>query len=287
MPLPENWALVIRAALDEYLDKKTGGKPSGIPAAPFKALLIRQAEAVGLNFPPPGYENLKFSEFLSLFPSIVQIHRRPGQDVLLIRTGDLEILSDPTQIDVDQPLEKRERTAFRPDIFKAFTKISPSGHCFWYSRDSDKFIEGTTATLESSLIKVPPNTLEDSISDRRDFAETVADPRKNGPLINSLNDPLNALGAFSQVIKEQHLEREWHIFRFRRLESRIRDWCSTAEVDWSPTWTGISKPTNQALGTVTSREINSFLAGLMQLGPDDAKRVMVPLDIVLKLMRRD
>lgn len=283
----EIWAPIVQAALDEYLNKKSKAKSAVVPAAPLKPLLVRQSERAGIAFPPEGYEHLKFADFLDMFPSVVQTRRRPGQDVLVVKAEDVELLEGFVQFDSDQPHGKCERVAFRSDVFRAFTKLLPSGQCFWYSKSTDDFVEGEVGSVDPSLVQLAIYTLENAISERRDFANTIENTTQKDILLGATNDSLAPLRAFSQAVKELHVEREWHNFRFDRLERRIRGWASTAQIDWNPAWTSKAKPVRQGTVIITARETNSFLAELMQLGPEDAKRVMVPLDIVLKLMRRD
>ena len=111
--------------------------------------------------------------------------------------------------------------------------------------------------------------------------------RGGSQLVGTLVPPESALGSFSQAVKDLHLERSWHVFRFERVGQRVKDWASSKQLEWKPGWTSSSRSIALESSAINSRQTNAFLAGLMQLGPDDAKRVLVPLDIVLKLIRRD
>ena len=102
-----------------------------------------------------------------------------------------------------------------------------------------------------------------------------------------MGTPTAPLGAFSRVVKELHLERAWHVFRVERLVQKIDAWTKFAGIERNPAWESGVRSVKSESDTITARETNAFLAGLMQLGPEDAKRIMVPLDIVLKLIRRD
>jgi hypothetical protein len=278
------WAPVVTAAFNDYLTNKSGGRVTAIPAAPLKPLVARRAAEVGLQFPPEGYENRKFVEFLDSVPSAVSTRRRAGQDVLVAPTDRQDLL------DVDVALQtesNRDRSALRGDVFRAFTKIPRAGRQHWYSRAQDAFIELDAAHSDPSLIPVPSETIEGALADRTSFADSLPDDIRRSPLIEALREPSTALGDFTRKVKELRLERAWHMFRLNRLSQKVRTWGAEHQVEWSPSWTDINVSQAPDAAMVSARETNSFLAGLMQLGPEDAKRVLVPLDIVLKLMRRD
>lgn len=285
MTLQDTWAPIVQAALDEYLSKKMITEPVAIPAAPLKPLIVRHAEQLGLAFPPPGYERLKFVDFLDLFPSVVKARRRPGQDSLVVKAANAYVLDQVVSNDLGVS-NNREHVAFRPDIFDAFTKVLPIGKFYWYSRDGDEFLAREPGTAKHSLVQIPVVTIEDAFSERRDFANTVPEHRE--ALFAALDTQEYPLRAFSDAVKTRHLDRAWHLFRVDRLTKKINDWAEAAGVERNPAWEKNGarsiKPESNA---ITARETNAFLAGLMQLGPEDAKRVMVPLDIVLKLTRRD
>ena len=284
MTLQETWAPVVQAALDEYLSRKSGVESMAVPVAPLKPLVMRYAEQMGFVFPPQGYERLKFVDFLDFFPSVIRIRRRPGQDALVVRAANADLL-DHLVLEKSTSVTKREVVAFRSDVFNAFTKILPSEQCYWYSIESDEFsIDGANAS-QQSFVRVPSLTLEEAISERRDFAGTAIANRD--ALLDALGTPTAPLGAFSRVVKELHLERAWHVFRVERLVQKIDAWTKFAGIERNPAWESGVRSVKSESDTITARETNAFLAGLMQLGPEDAKRIMVPLDIVLKLIRRD
>ncbi len=282
----KTWAPIVRAALDDYLRKKSAASPIAVPAAPLKPLIARYAEQSGLVFPPAGYERFKFVDFLALFPSVIKIQRRPGQDALVVTAERADLFADFAQDDA-RPVNATRARVLRSDVFQAFTKIQPRGQHYWYSKVSDEFLATDVNRRGQSLVPVPVNTIEDALAERGDFVSTIADADQQRELRGVLSEPSSSLGAFSQLIKELHLEQSWHVFRFDRLVQRIKDWTVSERLEWNDDWTGRGRLTEQEQDTVTARETNAFLAGLMRLGPEDAKRVMVPLDIVLKLMRRD
>ncbi|WP_033365601.1 hypothetical protein [Bordetella sp. FB-8] len=286
MSLQETWVPVVQAALEEYLSKKSGATSVVVPAAPLKPLVVRNAEQLGLKFPPEGYERIKFVDFLDLFPSVIRTRRRPGQDTLVVKAQDVDLLNQVDKEDSDLAT-KRERISFRTDVFNAFTKILSEGQCYWYSREKDEFfVDGANAEGQSD-IQVPFLTLEDVLTERRDFANTVTAMAQRDELLGALNAGEAPLGSFSRAVKINHLERAWHIFRVARLAQRIKGWAESVGVKNSPSWECGAQSAKSEPDTVTARDTNAFLAGLMQMRPEDVSRIMVPLDIVLKLIRRD
>lgn len=287
MTLKEIWAPLIQAALDEYLSKKSATEPVAVPAAPLKPLVVRHAERAGLAFPPEGYEHFKFVDFLELFPSVVKAHRRPGQDALVVRAQDADLVDRLVLEEQNRPSAKREHVNFRGDVFNAFTKILPPERSHWYSRVEDKFFEDDSVINDKLLVQVPTLTLEDALDERRDFACTVKDVDQQELLRRALDESRGPLGAFGKAIKEGRLEGQWHLFRVDRVTRRIKDWADSVGLEVNPAWESPTRRAQPESDTVTARETNAFLAGLMKLGPEDAKRVMIPLDIVLKLIRHD
>lgn len=286
MTLQETWEPVVQSALDEYLSKKSSTEPMVVPAAPLKPLVVRHAQKMGLAFPPQGHERLKFIDFLDLFPLVIRTRRRPGQDALVVKAANADLLE---QLAKEEPISatKQEHVSFRSDVFNAFTKILPPGQCYWYSKATDKFLPNGASADKQSLVQVPSLTLEEALTERRDFAATAAAAECREELLGALKGPGGQLGAFSHMVKAQHLERAWHVFRVDRVAQRIDAWAKSSGITRSGAWEGGARSVSPESDVITARETNAFLAGLMQLGPDDAKRVMVPLDIVLKLMRRD
>jgi hypothetical protein len=282
----ELWAQALQAAFDEHLVKKSGGGVAVAPAAPLKPLLVRHAAQLGLAFPPDGYEKLKFVDFLDLLPDVVKTLRRPGQDALVAKVEEAHLLTQLSQDEGGQASAKRPRVALRQDVFRAFTQIPAAGQRRWYSRDSDEFLDAADA-IQGNLLAVPAPTFEEAVRDRQDFANALPDTVQRDQLLATLDQAAAPLGAFGDAVKSLRLERRWHIFRFDRLLERVKGWANSVGLPWNSAWEGAPLPVQQAVDAVTARETNAFLAGLMQLGPDDAKRVMVPLDIVLRLLRRD
>lgn len=279
----KQWAEVLRAALAEYLEKK---RSSVAPAAPLKPLLLRRAEQAGLSYPPVGMERTKFADFLALFPAVVSLKRRLGQDVLVSVAGDEAALQT---IAADEGPDSKGRAPLRrlrSDVFKAFTRLPPVGRVYTYVKTSDRFTE-IDQSIESraDMIHVPAQTLDAALAERREFTENLPETSSRVALSAALQAD-SPLGAFGQAVKEHSLGQHWHEFRMERLLKNIQAWADENGLSWNPDWMGNLPASQKPANAFTSREANTFLAGMMQLSPEDAQRVMVPLDIVLKLLRQ-
>lgn len=276
------WAEIVRQALQKYYDLKSNGQPRAIPGAPLKPLVAKLAAEQGLTYPPLKFQNKKFSDFLQALPTAVLTQRRLGQDLLVVPAGRFDLLDASAEATSETPI-----VVFRSDVFKAFTKIhSEPNRRFWYSKSKDAFVEGSSDIVDETLVSVELETLDSSIEERQKFVEELKlDPDTTQGLLSTLSRSIGALGLFSSKVKELRLERHWHQFRAESVHRKLQAWAMRHDVAFNPDWLETHKHVTQE--TVSARETNAFLAGLMQLGPEDAKRVLVPLDIVLKVLRRE
>lgn len=276
------WTEIVHHALQSYFDLKSHGEPRAVPGAPLKPLVMKLAAEQGLIYPPPDFQNKKFSDFLQALPEAVITQRRSGQDLLVAPAGRLDLFD--ASADMKSEIQS---LVFRPDVFKAFTKIQAEpGRRFWYSKSEDAFVEGQSDTIDANLIPVESSTQQTALEERQGFThEMKLDGDTASELLSTLSDPIGAMGRFSAKVKELRLERQWHQFRADRVKRNLQAWASVHNIAFSTDWLEIQKPLTQ--DSVSSRETNAFLAGLMHLGPEDAKRVLVPLDIVLKVLRRE
>ncbi|MFZ2308513.1 MAG: hypothetical protein WAW34_14365 [Rhodoferax sp.] len=276
------WTEIVRQALQRYFDQKSHGQPSAVPGAPLKPLVLKLAAEQGLTYPPLEFQNKKFSDFLQALPEAIVTHRRLGQDLLVAPTGRFDLFDVPAEA-----ASETQSVVFRPDVFKAFTKIhSEPNKKFWYSKIEGAFVERPSDTVDETLVSVDEGTLNNSFEERQAFVkELKLDPDTTSGLLSTLSDPTGALGRFSAKVKELHLERQWHQFRAKNVRRKLQEWAATNGITFNPGW--LEQHKHVPLDTVSARETNAFLAGLMQLGPEDAKRVLVPLDIVLKVLRRE
>jgi hypothetical protein len=276
------WTEIVRQALQGYFDLKSHGEPRAVPGAPLKPLVMKLAEERGLIYPPLEFQNKKFSDFLQALPEVVVTQKRSGQDLLVAPAGRLDLFEATAEMKSDL-----QSIVFRQDVFKAFTKI-PTGpdRRFWYSKFEDAFVEGQSDTVDVNLIPVEPSTLQTAIEERHEFTQKLKlDSNTAAELSSTISNNFGAMGTFSAKVKELRLERYWHQFRAERVRRNLQAWASANNIAFNTGWMEPYKPASQ--DNVSSRETNAFLAGLMHLGPEDAKRILVPLDIVLKVLRRE
>lgn len=277
------WSEIVRQALQKYYDQKSHGQPCAAPGAPLKPLVLQLAAEKGVEYPPLEFKNKKFSDFLMALPRAVLTQRRLGQDLLVVPAGRFDLFETPTEVTSESP-----NFRFRPDVFKAFTTILPDPRKrFWYVKVEDVFVEKSSDTADEALVPVESSTLEGSIKERQVFVDKLQlDPDTAKAIISTFSAPSGVLGSFSAKVKELRLDRQWHQFRTEIVHRKLQAWAAAHNIVFSPSWLEKqSKHVSQE--TISSRETNAFLAGLMQLGPEDAKRVLVPLDIVLKVLRRE
>lgn len=276
------WTEIVHKALQSYFDLKSHGEPRAVPGAPLKPLVMKLAAAHGLIYPPPEFENKKFSDFLQALPDVIVTQRRSGQDLLVAPAGRLDLFDASAELKSDT-----QSVVFRPDVFKAFTKIhTEPDRRFWYAKSEDAFVEGQSDASDANLLPVESSTQQTAIEERQAFTQQLKlDDNTARDLLSTLSDPVGAMGRFSAKVKELRLERQWHQFRAKRVHRSLQEWASAHNIAFSANW--LKTQIHPTPDNVSSRETNAFLAGLMHLGPEDAKRVLVPLDIVLKVLRRE
>ena len=224
--MSEVWQEVVTEALKQGVEASKGA----VPGAKLRQIIARIAPKYDVQYPPPGREDEKFGEFLSRFSSFVMVLRREGQDILVAP--------------VDQPqlfdISASGRTQLREDMFEAFTHIPRESPAVepWYARDTDtiKWSPSSEVLDSGRLVKIPPATLSQELEDRKEFAlSSGIDSQIKDSLVATLQDH-SALWAFSKILKEHGLARKWHLYRFRAVVMRIRNWCEKEHVDWREDW---------------------------------------------------
>jgi hypothetical protein len=283
--MDEVWNAVVAEALERGV-RESGGR--AVSGAKLRQLVAQIATHRGASYPPPGFESINFAEFLRYFDSILIVLRRRAQDILVAPVTRPELLIGQSG--------SGSQTQIRDDIFNAFTRIPreddpripwyDSGHdrFVWFPRDEDQ--------ADPALIAVPPASREQEIADRTSFVDSL---ELNQEIIDSLRKALtgsgnSALWYFSQILRDAQLSKRWHEFRFHLITSRIRRWSEEKRVPWRDNWliagSDLSGDAQVATAVETASEKANLKELLTQLEEDDLKRINVPLDIVLKLLRR-
>jgi hypothetical protein len=280
------WTKIVAEAVERGL-RIAKGRP--IPGAKLRQLVAQSASQHGLSYPPVGLEGSNFGDFLKSFDSIVIVLRRPAQDLLVAPANQPELLMNFSS--------EGKRPELRKDIFDAFTRIPREGD-FKVSRYDpalDRFIwlEGAAAEANSALVPGPQATREQEVADRRSFAEAVVIAKETrDSLVRTLEEKgSSSLWAFSQVLRTAALSRKWHEYRFQLLTNRIREWSQTHQQPWREEWLVAGNDSDNrkaeiAVAAESATEKATLKELLSGLEEADLHRINVPLDIVLKLLRK-
>ena len=276
--IDEIWQVIMAEALENAFQVSRGA----VAGARFREVVAATASKHGQQYPPTDE---KFGDFLKQFSSLLIVLRRPGKDLLVAPADRPELLAGGGG----------DNQAFiRDDVFEAFTRIpyeTPPSEP-WYRRDNDTFcwIRNGGIVDETQFLRVPPRTEAQEVEERRAFANLSQYDRIKDELLKTL-DTHAALWAFSRVMKEKGLGREWHVFRLQSIVKRIRVWCEEQHVEWRDEWLTPTKVaaaprvTTGAQREETSQKV-AFTKLVEVLSEEDIKRIQVPLDVVLRLLQR-
>jgi len=278
--MDEVWKQIVVEALAVGL--KTSDGP--VPGAKLRQLILKVARRRDLTYPPSGHEQESFGDFLKHFESIALVRRREGRDLVVAPADMPQLLADAPE---------GGATRLREDIFEAFTRIPrglpPSEPWYVLSDDTVVWLLPTELSGSGELVKIPAATLELELGERKSFIQSVdlAEDVKNR-IAGSL-DTHSGLGSFSKLIKAHGLSQIWHRHRFQAVVRRIRAWCTAAGVPWREEWVSSSDaskqlaPTGDDLPGTNQRQLFERL--VQSLSEEDLRRISVPLDIVIKLIR--
>ncbi len=280
MEAADPWRQVLRDALGENVTQPVVGTR-------FRSAVDTAAAKHGLQFPPSNEPDLRFIELIQRHSDVVSIHRRPGQDFLVVPAGRSDLVAGVT-------LGRLYR--IREDLFEAFTIITADGEGRpYYDKELDKVVWkkwiGAPVGLPDSLVAIDPATLQGEIELRRDFVASLpqqSDARSR--LSEALTTP-RPLQSFGRVVKEVGVQREWHTFRSDRLLLRIQSWAKDHGIEWKDAWLTEGstrepslRPKNlEVLASASTRSERDPLQVLFSgLDAADIQRIAIPLDLVLK-----
>jgi len=278
--MDEAWKQIVTEAL--AIGLKTSVGP--VPGAKLRQLIFSVAKRRDLTYPPSGHEQESFGDFLKHFESIALVRRREGRDLVVAPADMSELLADAPESGA---------TRLREDIFEAFTRIPrgapPSEPWYVLSDDTIVWLLPTELSGSGELVKIPAATLDLELGERKSFIQSLdlAEDVRNR-LAGSL-DTHSGLGSFSKLIKAHGFSQIWHRHRFQAVVRRIRAWCAAAGVPWREEWISSSdaskplRPTGDDLPGTNQRQLFEHL--VQSLTDDDLRRISVPLDIVIKLIR--
>lgn len=273
------WSSILRGALT----KAVALREAPVPGARLRSFVGREAEAEGRTFPPePG---MKLGNFLLLFPDIVLVLQREGMDLLAVPAERPDLL-----------LSGREDAFIRKDFFDAFTRVVATQRPWYVIENDDVIWLEAAADIGSDLIPMPGTTLEREIEARRDFAAQVAEQGTRNVLLSAIEQTL-PLKRFSEAVHASGLQTSWRKARTLSVLQQMQSWTAENQLAWQPSWfrvPGAPKQTVQnavaplasvpALSTDLARR--DLAHAFTRLSDDDLTRIMVPMDIVLKLLER-
>ena len=84
--------------------------------------------------------------------------------------------------------------------------------------------------------------------------------------------------------------RKWHLYRFQLIVRKLKQWCASEHVEWRDEWIGQAPPhvissKFDQIADATSDQRKLFERVIEMLSEDDLRRISVPIDIVLKLIK--
>lgn len=270
----------------EAVEKAVKDIDGAVPGARLKLLISTLATNKKRSFPPAEFAPpKKFRDFLNHFEAknVIVTRVRVGQDMLIAPAEKHSLLVNESRI------ADRGGVTFRKDLFLAFTQISVYG--FRYLRSQDRFEQCYNIFVpDSDMFLVPPVTIEQSIKDRQDFCSENDNVESIEVLRQYLNIGNNdALRRFGERVRELGMQVQWHRFRVKLLEEKIRSWVNEKGIVWLDAWwsnhdtgSGRHDDTSDILDQLSP----SFLDAVANLRPADLTRISLPLDIVVRLFNQ-
>lgn len=267
-----------QSVVDEALRRALEGREEPIPGARLRGFVNRVAAEQGLSYPPTA--GLKFGEFLSKFPERVRIVTRAHQDILVVPAGRADLLAKTAEQGNGEPQLRR-------DIFAALTRVDPD-QVAWYDLSTDRIqFRLASAPSGESELKFPRPSMESEIALRSRFADGIGDDGLRRTLRESLTTA-RPLAEFSRVVHSARLKDEWRAFRQSDLLSRLQSWATESNVPWRDSWL----VTGPQVGTRLTPDLTShpdssrqkFAALLLSLDERDLARLLIPADLVLRLL---
>ncbi|GAB0057573.1 hypothetical protein SIID45300_01904 [Candidatus Magnetaquicoccaceae bacterium FCR-1] len=280
----EIWEKIVRESIEQAVEK-TG---EAVPGARLRDIIHHNAKQYNLDFPPePFAPPTRFRDFLNHFEAkgMIATRIRLGQDFLVAPAEKNHLLVETTNT------KRHDQAALRQDLFWAFTTITEHG--FHYLKSQDRFEQSSESPSETNTdddrIAVPPVTITQSCQDRNDFCDQYQYRDVANELRATLHsNDLMALRKFGSKLRQLDLQEQWHWYRVRILQQRIRAWANRMGVNWQPAWwlpnPHLSNSERQDKITEHHTQLSpAFLEAMARLTSDDLARILIPMDIVSRL----
>ncbi|MGP0075755.1 MAG: OST-HTH/LOTUS domain-containing protein [Bryobacteraceae bacterium] len=250
-----------------------------LPGALVKAQMVAGAKEIGSEFSERALGFRKFIDFIRSVPEVA-IQGRSGSDILLAPGTAGELLAAYAS-----PLPRLRR-----DFWRAFIEFPVPNVIRLYDPDEDKVLHVESGTQRPG-IQIEPAGRDEQVEWRRTFAEEQPEPIKDH-LLASLSTPGTAMfNEFARRLREHpSVMRAWNRYLQKQITDRVATWAAkhgVADERWiaSVRFTQLdgeivpAKPQN-----ISQRaELYNFFD---QLPVDDLLELRVPLDWVLRVIRR-
>lgn len=266
----EAWSKLLRELLEEEVKQK--GAP--VPGARLRRLMEVGAASAGAEMP----RGVSFLTFVLDVAPDVEVIRQKGSDVLFLPESRRDLLPEGHDLHL------------RKDLFEALTTINVNATP-WYQRERDRVVWRSKDDVSpDGYVSFPSASFESEIELRREYATSLASADERVALEGALDGAL-PFRAFSRMVRQQRKLARWLAFRNQRLRARLEEWSRSNAVAWRDSWitqrgqSGVSAVASET--TPEERDAMEAQLGsiLTRLSADDMRRVHVPLDIVLRLLR--
>ncbi|MGH2461380.1 MAG: hypothetical protein ACRDIY_21185, partial [Chloroflexota bacterium] len=227
-------------------------------------MIARQSLDHGIDFGKFLHDRRQsFAQFLDEFPGQFKVVRRVGTDILVGRSAEeFETPENHSPSGVSRSI--------RNDFYNALIDLR-DGIKFGYDPTRDLVIQVLLMAKlpDRDLVPLPKSTLDEQIEWRRQFARERADK----PLEAALQDSYPALSTFRSMVRNRHIDRDWHDFKYQRLRRKIIDWASEYHVEVRDGWFS---------GALSTKPLEPTMADLLSkvadyLTDDELREMKIPL----------
>ena len=264
-------ALLTRA-LEDAAHTRNSRVITGAVFSTFVRDLGRELETDALAHPEQS-----FKDFLLDHPQAVWVIPRKRQDILVAHPAA-----------AGEVARKVAPALLRHDLYEAFTDLDES-HRYVYDAKADEARRSNDShplvPPSPPLYSIPQNTEVAEITIRTAFAEVGDIEADVAEALRSSLTQTKPLTAFAAVARERNVAKAWHDFKFARLLHRINEWAVMERIPWQSGWIQSDEPTAEgAPAPATTKAIEGIERALGSLSEADLARIMVPLDIVARLL---
>lgn len=215
----------------------------------------------------------KFVDLLDGISEVV-VHRRPGTDMYV----GFHEAAWPAVTGGESRRYHRGTVKLRQDLYDALTKISE--RIYYYVPSRDVFTQDSIEEESTERIALPPVTLDDLLTQRREFAkeQTTDDAITN--LLNAIDHSAKPLADFQASLSRFRLSSAWHLFKADDLKNAVEKWALENRLPVSPSWIG--EEWRESVEETPQRLMARF-AGFMT--EEEIRAILVPFRAVEAMIR--